>query len=63
MNVGIIYLLTAIICMFLNISILERVQETRYKETIDMPFCDMLVFFAAFNIVDAGWGAFFPKKS
>lgn len=62
MNVGIIYLLTAIICMFLNISILERVQSTRYKETIDMPFCDMLVFFAAFNIVDAGWGAFFSKE-
>lgn len=62
MNIGIIYLITAIICMLFNILILERTIATKYKETIDKSFCGMLVFFAVFNFVDVGWGVFFSKE-
>lgn len=62
MNIGVIYLITAVICMFFNILILERTIATKYKETIDKSFCGMLIFFAVFNLVDMCWGIFFSKE-
>ncbi|MCI5857616.1 MAG: diguanylate cyclase [Agathobacter sp.] len=56
MNVGIIYMITAFVCLLQILSILNRTVATEYKETIDHDFTHMLAFFAVFCSVDALWG-------
>lgn len=56
MNVGIIYMITAFVCLALILSVLGRTVATEYKETIDHGFTHMLVFFAIFCCSDVLWG-------
>lgn len=53
--------MTAYVCMLQIILILNRTKATDYKETIDKPFCDMLVFFACFCMIDGLWGICYSK--
>lgn len=46
MNSGMIYAVTAIVCMLQILLIINRTGATKYKETIDNSFRRMLWFFA-----------------
>lgn len=56
MNIGMVYAVTAVVCMFQILLILNRTGATEYKETIDRGFQRMLWFFVIFCSVDAMWG-------
>lgn len=56
MNSGMIYAVTAIVCMLQILLIINRTGATKYKETIDNSFRRMLWFFVVFCFVDALWG-------
>lgn len=56
MNNGMIYAVTAIVCMLQILLIINRTGATEYKETIDNRFRGMLWFFVVFCFVDALWG-------
>lgn len=58
MNSGSIYAVTAIVCTLQILLIYNRSRATEYKETIDRPFCSMLIFFSVFSTVDSIWGMF-----
>lgn len=61
MNVGILYVITAFICLLQIYLIFNRTRATRYKETIDVPFCKMLLFFMSFCFMDLLWGINFGR--
>lgn len=56
MNIGIVYVISALICMLQTSFILNRTITTKHKETIDVRFCQMLGVYILFFLVDAGWG-------
>lgn len=58
MNVGILYAITAFISLLQVLVIYNRTKATQYKETVEKPFCRMLIFFMFFTIVDCIWGIY-----
>lgn len=62
MNVGIVYVITAFICLLEILLILNRTRATKYKETIDIPFCRMLLLYLVFCSMDLMWGAFYSHS-
>lgn len=61
MNIGIIYIITAATSILQILLILNRTLATEFKDTIDVPFCNMLKFFSVFCLIDALWGMFVSK--
>ncbi len=55
-DVYIMYAYSGIICAAVIAIIRNRVRTTKFKETIDKPFCQVLTFFICFCLVDAFWG-------
>lgn len=58
MNIGVLYVITCVMCLFEITLIINRTRQTKYKETIDSHFCHMLYFFTFFCCVDMLWGFF-----
>ena len=58
MDMGVLYAVVAAVAASVNILLYVRTKETKYKETIDRPFCFLLAFFALFAVEDATWGVF-----
>ena len=56
MNIGHVYAVTALLSVLQLLLILNRTIRTKYRETIDRDFCNLLLFFLTFCIVDALWG-------
>lgn len=61
MNIGIVYMITAATSILQILLILNRTLATEYKETIEIPFCNMLRFFTVFCVIDVLWGMFVSK--
>ncbi len=55
-DVYIMYAYSGIICAAVIAIIRNRVRTTKFKETVDKPFCHVLTFFICFCLVDAFWG-------
>ena len=58
MNIGVLYVITCVMCFFEIALIINRTKQTKYKETIDSHFCYMLYFYAFFCCIDMLWGFF-----
>lgn len=56
MSIGYIYSVVAFLSVLQLQLIFNRTVRTKYKETIDYPFCKLLSFFSIFCVVDALWG-------
>lgn len=56
MSIGYIYSVVAFLSVLQLQLIFNRTIRTKYKETIDYPFCKLLSFFSIFCVVDALWG-------
>lgn len=61
MNIGILYMVTAFVCLLQIVFIINRTMTTTYKESVDSYFVKMLYFFAIFCGVDFLWGMFSSK--
>lgn len=62
MHIGLLYAVVAFVGLCIIGIILNRTRATKYKETVDQPFCILLVFFLFFCLVDGIWGIFFANE-
>lgn len=56
MSSGVIYSVTALVCLFQILLVIGRITETEYKDTVDKGFKRMLWFFALYCLTDTLWG-------
>ena len=56
MDIGLLYAIVAGVAVFVNAIIFSRTRVTDYKETVDVPFCRLLIFFMLFAAEDCIWG-------
>ena len=63
MDIGLLYAVTAFICVIVVAIVLNRTCSTKYRDTIDRSFVRILLFFIAFSLVDGVWGLYYSDKS
>ncbi len=58
MDIGLLYSVVAAVAAIVYLVLIQKVNDTEYKDTIDKPFSRLLTFFLLFAVEDSVWGVF-----
>lgn len=61
MDLGFLYAVVAYVCLAIAAALLGQAYNTKYRETIDKAFVQMLIFMITFMFIDGTWGLHFSS--